>query len=170
LKTLHNYAEKYNVHGGVYLNKEIRPGWTISTSYDYYFNEYRDSSNDFLASSVGHSVSISHELKIKSWTFFAFYNYNSGDLQSLVERNGDSHWISASIAKKMWRDTATVKLSFDDPFALYRYTPHSTWNGVTTDTEMQYATQGINLAFTYNFGEDLNIKHRDSKSEIEKRL
>lgn len=170
LKTLHNYADKYNMHAGISLNKELRPWWTLTSSCDFYFNEYRDSSNDFLASSVGYSASISNEFKINKWSFFAFYNYNSGDLQSLIERNGESHWMSASVAKRLWKDTATVKLSVDDPFALYRYTPRSTWNGVTTDSEMQYATQGVNLAFTYNFGEQLNVKNRESKSEIEKRL
>jgi hypothetical protein len=169
LKTLHNYAQKYNVHAGVSLNKELRPWWTLTSSCDFYFNEYRDSSR-FLASSTGQSFSISNEFKLKGWSFFAHYNYNSGDLQSLVERNGNSQWMATSIAKKMWKDTATVKISFEDPFALYRYTPHSSWNGVTTDSRMQYQTQSVTLAFTYNFGEELNIKHRESKSEIEKRL
>jgi len=100
----------------------------------------------------------------------AFYNYNTGDLQSLTERNLSNQWMNASVAKKLWHDTAVVKLSVDDPFGLYHYKPVTDWNGVETRSDMQFSTQSLSLAFTYNFGRKLNVRNRDTKSEEEKRL
>lgn len=170
LETLRNYGMKYNLHAGINLNKEMYPWWNLSSSYDYYFNEYRDEQQQVLASSVGQSLALSNELRHGQWSLFLVVQYNSGDLQSLTERNAENIWMEATLSRKMLRDTATLKLSVQDPFRLYHYRPTAEWKGVRTESDLQFATQNLALAFSYNFGQHLNIRRQESKTEEAGRL
>ena len=168
--TLMNLAGKDNVHGSVLLNKEITKSWTISSGYDFYYNGYQDSNGNSLASSIGHSIRLSNQFNYKGWNLFAIYIYNTGDLQSLTERNGPNQWMSATVSKKIWKDTTTISFELNDPFGLYRYTPVRDWNGVHTESIMQYATKNFALSLTYNFGKKITVKQRENNLEEMKRM
>ncbi len=170
LETLRNMAQKYNFHASAGIYRALYPWWNLTATYGYYFNEYRSDSNTFMASSHGHSISLGNEFNFKGWTVYGFYQYNSGDLQELTERSKPSHWMNFSVAKKMLKDTTTVKLSVEDPLSVYKYREHSQWKEVEMFTDMQFATRRLSLAFTYNFGARYHIKRSDTETEEVRRL
>src|SRR5690606_23689424 len=132
--------------------------WTVSSNYNFYHNNYDDTSGSSLAASNGHSISISNQFTFDGWSIFTYYGYNTGDLQSLTERNGPNQWMSATVSKKIWKDTTTIALELNDPFNVYRHKASRNWNGVQSETNMQFATQNASLSFTYNFGKKMEIR------------
>ena len=168
--TQKNNANKYNLHFSASCNKQILPWWMFSASYDWYYNDYEDYNGNALAASNGHSFGIYNQFAFGTWTIDTFYNFNSGDLQTLVERNSPNHWMNAGVAKKLWKDTAVVKLSLEDPFGLYRNTATKSWNGVEDHFSNKYATQQASVSFTYNFGKGDGGRHHNNTNEEANRM
>lgn len=168
--TMQNNANKHNLHFSATCNKQIVPWWTLSASYDWYYNDFVDFNGNSLAFSNGHSFSCHNQFSFGDWDIDTLYAFNSGDLQSLSERNGPNHWINASIARKLWKDAAVIKLAFEDPFDLYRYRPVQSWNGVESTAVNRYATQQAYLSFVYNFGKkaDNNQRHNSNTEEAKR--
>jgi hypothetical protein len=169
--TKQNNANKWVATFSVSYNQQIVPWWTLMTSYNWYYNDYEDYNGNSIAHSHGHSFAIGNQFNYKGWSVDTFYAFNSGDLQSSIERNGPSHWMNASVGKKIWKDTATIKLSADDPFAVYRYTTTQELQAVNIKGKGQFATQGFSLGFTYNIGKKMdNIREQNSNSEEARRM
>ena len=168
--TLQNYAFRHNLHGSAHFTREMLKGWQFSLNYDWYFNEFRDSSRSFLASSHGHSIGVRNEISFDKWAIQAYYTYNSGDLQSISERNRANHWFNGNISRKIWRDTAIIRLSFQDPFDQYRHRADQSWNNVDTELTGRYATQSMAIGFTYQFGKAAELKRRERTVEEVKRM
>lgn len=164
-----NNANKWVATFSASYNQEIVPWWTLMTSYNYYYNDYETYQGDSIAHSHGHSFAIGNQFHYKGWSIDSFYAYNSGDLQSAIERNGSNHWMNASIGKKIWKDTATIKVSAEDPFAVYRYTPMQDLAGMKIRGNSQFATQQFSLGFTYNIGKKMdNVRQREASEEAQR--
>jgi hypothetical protein len=173
-ETLQNNAQRVNAHFSTSYNRQLFEWWQLNASYDWYYNDYQDNDGHSLGRSNGHSVSVNNQFTFKGgWSLDTFYAFNSGDLQSISERSKPSHWLNASVAKKIWKDTATVKLSLEDPFAFYRYRYATDWNGVQAYTDSKFATQQMSLSFTYNFGKKQDKaapSQRQGSAEESKRM
>lgn len=164
--TMANNVNKFNTHFSCNYNQQIVPWWTLMAGYDWYYNDYEDYNGNAVATSHGHSVSINNQFSFSGWNIDTVYVLNSGDLQTAAERNGPNQWMNASVSKKIWKDSATIKLSANDPFAIYIYTPSRNSNGVVMNASSQFATQQFSLGFTYNFGRNgENAQLRNANSE-----
>lgn len=168
--TQQNNANKWVATFSISYNQEIVPWWTFMTSYNWYYNDYEDYNGNSIAHSNGHSFSLGNQFSYKNWSIDTFYAFNSGDLQSSIERNGPSHWMNASVGKKIWKDTATIKVSADDPFAIYQYTTTQDLQGVKMNGNGRFATQGFSLGFTYNIGKKMDNIREQSNSEDARRM
>ncbi len=165
-----NGGSKTNMHCAVVYSEEVAKWWTLSASYEWYHNDYEDSNGNTLAMSDGHSVNVVNQFNYRGWALDTLYAYNSGDLQSATERSKPSHWMEASISKKIWKDTAVVKLSMEDPFHMYRYQAVQNGPGVENSSVNQFATRQYALGFTYNFGKKQDVKQHNSNVEESKRM
>ncbi len=165
-----NLSNKHNAHFSATYNQEVTNWWTLTAAYNFYFNRYQDSNNQLLSKSIGQSISLTNQFNYKSWSLFTFYLFNTGDLQSLTERNGPNQWMNGTIAKKIWKDTATISLELNDPFGIYSYTPVNNWNGVRTESTMQFATQNVSLGFRYFFGKKMELQRHESVVEESRRM
>ncbi|RYE26439.1 MAG: hypothetical protein EOP51_00340 [Sphingobacteriales bacterium] len=165
-----NGGSKTNIHCSIAYSKEFTPGWTLWTSYDWYHNDYIDGDGNSIAISDGHAITIANQFSYKGWSLDTVYGYNSGDLQSVSERSKPSHWTEASVSKKIMKDAATVKLSAEDPFAIYRYGAVQTGASVVNSSVNQFANRNYSLGFTYNFGKKQDVKQHNSNVEESKRM
>jgi iron complex outermembrane receptor protein len=168
--TYGNGGSKTNMHCAVSYSQEVAEWWTLSGSYEWYHNDYQDTNGNSIAISDGHAVSVANQFSYKGWSVDTLYAYNSGDLQSVTERNKPSHWTEASVAKKIWKDTATIKLSAEDPFHLYQYAAVQNGAGIVNSSVNQFATRQFVLGFTYNFGQKQEVKQHNSNVEESKRM
>ena len=162
----HNYADKHHAHLTATWVKKLRPWWTYTVRYAWYFNEYQEDET-YLASSHGHSIQLSNQFSYKGWSIDTLYIFNSGDLQGLSDRNDVSHWSEASVSKKVLGDAGVVKLSASDPFGIYRYRPTIEWQSVETHSITQFATQHLTLGFSYTFGNTASRKGSDRQQAEE---
>ncbi|HTN46058.1 MAG TPA: TonB-dependent receptor [Flavipsychrobacter sp.] len=168
-----NNARKNVVHVSEYLTKQLFSWWNFAASADMYYQAYKlNGQHSTYSQSVGCSLSAQNTLTLaKSWTLDTAYYWSTGDLQSMIERNKPTQWLSLSVAKKLMKDTATLKLSFEDPLNAYQQTMVSNWNGVETTADYKYLSQQVSLGFTYNFGRQKeNTERNNNALEETKRM
>jgi len=166
--TFGNYADRFVAHGTVTFNKKVAKWWQLSTEGNVYYNKFLTlSGNNVLATSIGYSFHMNHELVlVHGWAVDTTFYYNSGDLQNLIDRYGPNYWLGFNVSKKLLKDTATIRLSVDDPFNMYSVGSTGNWNGIQTASSLKFNSQSIGLGFTYNFGKKLeNTQQRQANSE-----
>lgn len=158
-----NYANRNVVQGSMAYSELLFKWWMMSASVDCYYNEFQDvNGNARLATSFGYSGAVNNQFILgKGWTVDSNFYYGSGDLQNLIDRYGPNFWMDMSIAKKFWKDSATVKLGIEDPFYVYGAQSSTNFNGIESKTKSRYSTQQLNLGFTYNFSKKKdNVKQQ----------
>lgn len=162
-----NNANQIVLHASCAAQQKIIDWWLLGWGGDYYYNEFEDLlTGRYVSSSHGFSGYITNQFTLgKGWTIDTLYQYASGDLQSMIERNKSNHYLSFNVGKKFWKDTATIKLSAEDPFAMYSYRSVLRYNGVAGDADMKFATQMFTLGFTYNFGKQADIRTREYSAD-----
>jgi hypothetical protein len=167
-----NNANQIVLHASCGAQQKIIDWWLLGWGGDYYYNEFEDLvTGSYVSSSHGFSGYITNQFTLgKGWTIDTLYQYASGDLQSMIERNKSTHYLSFNVGRKFWKDTATIKLSAEDPFAMYGYRSVLRNNGVAGDADMKYATQMFSLGFTYNFGKQADIRAREYSADEAKRM
>lgn len=166
-----NNATKYVLQVSESYNKQLFDWWMLSTSAELYYNRYLLYGLNAAIESTGFSISASNQFNFKKgWSVDTFIAYNGGMLQNAIERNGDSYWLGFNVSKKIWKDTATIKLSVDDPFDDYRYKPSKNWNGIATASTLHYATREVALGFTYNIGKKMESRSVPKAVEESERM
>jgi hypothetical protein len=168
-----NNADKNIAHLSSYYTKDLFSWWNFAASADMYYQAYKLKGNsEIYADAVAYALGVNSQFKVsKSVSIDTSYQYSSRDLQSMIDRNRPMQWLSISISKKVLKDTASVKLSFEDPLNAYRYDYVSNWNGVETAFANKYLSQQVSVGFTYNFGKlKEDIQRNNSAVEEAKRL
>ncbi|MBN9485316.1 MAG: hypothetical protein BGO70_02545 [Bacteroidetes bacterium 43-93] len=164
--TEENYADRYVLQLSTNFNKQLFAWWMMSSSIDLYVNQYTiHKGNARLANSVGADAGMQNQFTFNGWTIDTTVYVATGGLQNLTERNGSSIYIGCGIAKKILKDSATIKLSAEDPFDMYRYTLTKDWQGIHSHSVMGYATQNFSLGFTYNFGKKFESRQHEHNTE-----
>jgi len=166
-----NSATKYVLQFSETFNKQLFDWWMLSTSAELYYNKYLLYGTNTSIESTGFSVSASNQFMLKNgWSIDTFFAYNGGMLQNAVEHFGNNYWLGFNVTKKIWKDTATIKLSVDDPFDDYRYKPSKDWNGIATASTLHYATREFALGFTYNIGKKMENRSVPKAVEESERM
>lgn len=158
-----NLANRNIVQGSLAYSETLFKWWMMSASADCYYNEFQDvNGNRQLATSFGYSGGLNNQFILgKGWTIDSNFFYASGDLQNLIDRYGPSFWMDMNIAKKFWKENATIRLGIEDPFYVYRVQSSSNFNGIESKSRSRYATQQVNLGFTYTFSrKNDNVKQQ----------
>lgn len=170
--TVANNADKNVIHASAHFMKELFKWWNFAASADMYYQAYKLRKEEKIASeSVGYSFSVRNGFSFANWSVDSSYYWASGDLQSMIERNKTSQWLSLSVSKKLWKDTTIIKLSLEDPLNAYKQTMVSNWNGVETVSENRYLSQQISFGLTYNFGRQKeNVERNNNHPEETKRM
>lgn len=164
--TQENYADRFVLQLSTNFNKQLFAWWMMSSSIDLYVNQYTiHKGNARLANSVSADAAMQNQFTFNGWTIDTAVYVATGGLQNLTERNGKNIYTSFSVAKKIMKDTATIKLSAEDPFDMYRYTLTKDWQGIHSHSVMGYATQSLNLGFTYNFGKKFETRQHEHNTE-----
>lgn len=164
-----NYANRKVVAGSLSYNEQLFKNWLIGASFDGYYNEFYDvNGNALLAKSLSCSFDLNSQFTFGSgWGVDTSFSFATGDLQNLIDRYGSRVWMDVGVHKKIWNDSATIKLGFNDPFRVYRIGTTTDYNGIRSVTAMNFGTQEVTLGFTYSFGKRMeNIRQqRQSNSE-----
>jgi hypothetical protein len=162
-----NNATKHVLHISETMNKQLFDWWLLASSADLYMNRYLLEDSYDVRNTMGYDISVNSQFTFKhGWAIDTTLFYSSGMYQSPIERNLQSYWLSFNVSKKIWKDTATIKLSADDPFGDYRYRPEKEWAGISTKSDMRYASQQFSLGFSYNFGRKFEDKtHQNTVEE-----
>ncbi len=169
-----NLANRDIVQGSLAYSDLLFAWWEMSAAANCYYNEFEDvNGNSGNVRSIGYDVSMNNHFELGGgWSIDTTLVYSSGDLQNLIDRYGPNLWLDMSIAKKLWKDKAIIKLAANDPFNIYRTRSTTNWNGVETASLFRLATHDIGVGFTYNFGKKADVlkKERKVNSEEAKRM
>jgi hypothetical protein len=163
-----NYADRFVANASVNFNKQVNKWWLLETYGAAYYNRfYGYKSNRYLAESIGYSIHMHHQFTLKhGWGVDTTIYYNSGDLQNLVDRYGPNYWLGFNVSKKIMKDSATIRLSVEDPFRTYNPNSVSNWNGIETASSLRFNSQSVGLGFTYNFGKKIEgAQQRQANTE-----
>lgn len=115
------------------------------------------------ASATGFYASIDTQFSLNNgWSASAHSRYAGPYRQSVVQTVRGSMWLNAEVAKTMFKDTATVKLSVQDPFHTYRNVYDVDQSDVSVSSSMMFNTQTVTLAFSYNFGKRDELRQRQT--------
>lgn len=101
----------------------------------------------------------------KGWSAGMHSRYAGPYRSSVVQMTGSSVWLNAHVAKTLFNDTATVKISVEDPFYTYRYTYEMDQPDAFVSSSTMYNTQSVSLGFSYNFGKRDELRKRERLEE-----
>lgn len=126
------------------------------------FEAYYNGAHRF-ASAAGFYASIDTQFSLNNgWSASAHSRYAGPYRRSVVQTARGSVWLNAEVAKTMFKDTATVKLSVQDPFHSYRNRYDVDQQDVSVSSSMMFNTQTVTLAFSYNFGKRDELRSRQT--------
>ncbi len=169
--TTKNNATKQVLHISETMNKQLFDWWLLASSADLYLNRYLLEDSPDIRETAGYDISVSNQFTFgHGWSADTSLMYSSGMYQSPIERNLSSYWLSFNVSKKILKDTATIKLSAEDPFNGYAYRPEKEWAGITTKSDMRYASRQFHIGFSYNFGKKFEDKSHNNDVEEAKRM
>ena len=154
IATLMNFASHQSLSFSVNGSRQFYEWWSCRGNGGIIYNAYTDfDRNKAIASATGFYFTVENEFTIrKGWSIDTSYHYAQGDLQTLLDRYGSRHWLGINVSKKMWDDSATIRLSVDDPFNMNRVNSAVSYNGITSTAMSKWNTQQVALGFTYRFG------------------
>ena len=154
IATLKNFASHQSLSFSVNGSKQFYEWWSCRSNGGIIYNAYNDiDRNKAIASATGFYFTVENEFTIrKGWTIDTFYHYAQGDLQNLLDRYESRHWLGFNVSKKLWDDSATIRLSVDDPFNMNRVSSGVSYNGIASTAMSKWNTQQVALGFTYRFG------------------
>ena len=154
IATLMNLASHRSLSFSLNGSRQFFEWWNCRGNGGVMYNAYNDvDRNKAIASATGFYFSIENEFTIQQgWTIDTFYHYAQGDLQNLLDHYGGRHWLGFNVSKKMWDDSATVRLSVDDPFNMNKVASGVNYNRITSTSTSKWNTQQVALGFTYRFG------------------
>jgi iron complex outermembrane receptor protein len=153
------------------MNKQLFDWWMLASSADLYYNQYLLEDSHDIRNTVGYDISVNNQFSFKhGWSVDTSFTYSSGMYQSPIEHNLQSYWLGFNVSKKIWKDTATIKFSAEDPFNDYSYRPEKEWAGVSSKSDLRYATRQFSLGFSYNFGKKLEDRSHSNNIEEAKRM
>lgn len=111
-------------------------------------------------------ASIDTQLSFKNgWSAGAHSRYAGPYRSSVVQMTGGSLWLNAEVAKTMFKDTATIRVSVQDPFHTYRYVFDMGQPEASVASSSMFNTQSIGCTFSYNFGKREELKRREALEE-----
>lgn len=163
-----NYADDYVLHGSCNYNKQCTKWLLLTTAGDVYYNKFLSyRGHRLLGTSLGASGYLQGTFSLnKGWTIDTTFYASTGDLQNVIDRYGPSYWLGFNVAKKVMKDSATIRLSIEDPFRMNKMTSTSNWNGIETASSLQFGSQSVALGFSYNFGKKLDgAQQHNNKTE-----
>jgi hypothetical protein len=167
-----NYCDRFVAHGEFNFSKTLNKWWGCTSNVGIYYNQfYTNKPYRLLAESLGYSFNMTHELSLgKGWGMDTTFYYNSGDLQNLIDRYGPNYWLGFNVSKKILKDSATIRLSIDDPFRMYSLNSVSNWNGIETASNLRFNSQAVGIGFTYKFGKSESAQQRQTNTEEANRM
>jgi hypothetical protein len=165
-----NNATLITLHQACSFNKQLFKWWTISVSEDAYMQRFQLNDSSYKVSGGAVSINLNNQFVFADgWEIDTFFQCSSGGLQGISEKDLPSQYLSLNVAKKILKDSATIKLSAEDPFGAYRNAGTTAWNGVQDKFNYKFATQQFSLGFTYNFGKK-QVDTRNYTSDESKRM
>ena len=165
-----NFTDRDVLAGSININDPLFQWWLFNGSADFYYNDFHNSSGH-LARSFGYSIGFTNQFTLPhGWSVDSTIYYYSGDLQNLIDRYGPSWYMDLNVAKKFWKEKATIKLSLEDPFYVVRYSSTTNFNNIETTSAFRYASQQFRLGFTYSFGKTSETAKHQSNIEEASRM
>ncbi len=118
------------------------------------------------ASATGFYASIDTQFSFKKgWSASAHSRYAGPYRNSVVQMTGCSLWLNAEVAKTMFNDTVTIRVSVHDPFHTYRYIYDIQQPDAVVSSSAMFNTQTVGCTFSYNFGKHDEGRRRDRLEE-----
>ncbi len=167
-----NYANNNVLHGSCSYNKQVSKPLLLTMAGDVYYNSFLSfRGHELLGTSLGASGHLHATCNLnKGWTIDTTFYASTGDLQNVIDRYGPYYWFDFSVAKKVMKDTGTIKLGIDDPFRMAGVRSTANWNGIETASSLRFATQSVSLGFSYNFGKKLEGTQQRNGAEEASRM
>ncbi len=152
-----NNANSFGANFSINYNSQLFEWWLLATSYELNYNAYFNKETKAkMASAFGHSMSWTNQFTLgKGWAADSSFYFATGDLQNPVDLYGPRYWVGFNVSKKILKDTATIRLSANDPLAMHKVNSSGTYNGIQSRDYTQFASQSISLGFTYSFGKKI---------------
>jgi len=166
-----NNGRKRHVGLTGYYNRQLFDWWGVTLNGNVYYQEYEGQYNGdpIYGSNVGVFMKADTQFTFKDG-WYANYNvwYFSPYRSSAVGSAGSSIMMTATVSKTVLHDTGTIRLTASDPFGIYRNEERFDLPDVSSVSSPIYSTQGVAVAFSYNFGKD--ERRRNSVAEESKRM
>jgi iron complex outermembrane receptor protein len=117
-------------------------------------------------SATGFYASIDTQFSFKNgWSAAAHSRYAGPYRSSVVQMTGGSLWLNAEVTKTLFKDTATIRVSVQDPFYTYRYVFDMQQPEASVASSSMFNTQSIGCTFSYNFGKREELRRREALQE-----
>lgn len=151
------------------VNKWLHLGIMAAGHYAEFEADYNGQHH--YATWAGMYASIDTQLSFKNgWSASAHSRCAGPYRTSVVQHTNGSVWVNASVSKSMMKDTASVRISLEDPFRWYRHAYIIDQPNARAASSSMYNTQSVSLAFTYNFGKRDELRRRDDIAEEGRRM
>lgn len=167
-KIIQNVAASDELGIGITYNAPIRKWWSLSASGSCYYVTFFGDLNDhnLYATGFRSHFNINNQFSFqKGWSAEAGYFCAARNIERFMTYEEPRQWLSLGFAKKLFHDTTVVRLSVDDPFNAYVYSPVTNWYNVESRTENKWDNQHINLNVTYTFGTNTNKRNNHDAPE-----
>lgn len=139
-------------------------GLTVRGNYAEFEAEYNG--RHHYASATGFFAGIDTQFSFKNgWSASAHSRYAGPYRSSVVQMTGGSLWLNGEVAKTMFNDTVTVRVSVQDPFHTYRYIFDMHQPEANVASSAMFNTQSIGCTFSYNFGKREELRRREALGE-----
>lgn len=161
--TIENIAKKigYGISGS--YNEQLFDWWMLSSSWDLYERHFEAEiqKNRIIMEGVAWGIGVDNQFTFKKgWSAQAQYYYGGKSVEGIYATNLPTHWIGFGVAKKVLKDTGTIKVDVSDPLMVYKTGTVRNWPGLYSVNSVKYATQSVAMSFSYNFGRSSENRQR----------
>lgn len=172
-KLVQNVAESNEMGIGITYNTTIRKWWSLSASascnHVTFFGDINGRS--LYASGFRSYFNMNNQFSfIKGWAAEANLFCAGHNIERFMTYEEPLQWLSLGFSKKLFRDTTVIKLSIDDPFNAYVYTPVLDSYNLSSRTERTWDNQHLTLNVTYSFGNNNYKQNKHNATEEQGRM
>ncbi len=152
--TTQNIARFTNAGLSMSLNLPLAKWWTVQAYGNGYWNQFAGS---YLGTSLNNAAwawqaNLTNQLKLpKSWSVEVVGSYQSGKADG-VGRLLPMGMLTLGVARPLWNETGTLRLSVQDMFRSFRYADETQIGPINQTGSYRWDNRIVTLALTWRFG------------------
>ena len=166
-----NIAQQNSATMSLTMYKKLLAWWEMTVMGYGYYSDYYDGIRNAHTYGNGYGVNVDSQFVFKGgWKAEAHVNVMGRRQEGIYGIAEPAVYSSCGVSKKLFKDSATIRLSMEDPFGMYKYNWSANTGDVQASGQMQYNTRYYGMSFTYNIGSGSGGRQRDVNNDEVKRM